>query len=166
MLFYETRNLISKPMYWTSIEAPQNCLWPISAGVNDFDTVYQFGADLLNFEIEGERKRLRETGIGRKKGTHPKTLRNYLGQGTLVRNNFTKNIKSPAPFQIFEHKALLLQALKDGVIALPLFEPLHVAVTMAGRFIIRSKEDLYSIALKVRALPRKWSLSRTWINVS
>ena len=112
----------------------------------DFDTVYQFGkkVDLLTFEIEGVNVEALEKleSEGKKVYPSPKTLRTIQDKG-LQKQFYQKHQIPTAPFQIFEHKALLLQALKDGVIALPfVWKSCTGGYDGRGVSIIRSKEDL------------------------
>ena len=149
MLLYETRKFdIKTHVLDPSAEAPCRIASDLfqQGALMDFDTVYQFGkkVDLLTFEIEGVNVEALEKleSEGKKVYPSPKTLRTIQDKG-LQKQFYQKHQIPTAPFQIFEHKALLLQALKDGVIALPfVWKSCTGGYDGRGVSIIRSKEDL------------------------
>ncbi|HPF11443.1 MAG TPA: 5-(carboxyamino)imidazole ribonucleotide synthase [Flavobacteriaceae bacterium] len=149
MLLYETRKFdIKTHVLDPSAEAPCRIACDLfqQGALMDFDTVYQFGkkVDLLTFEIEGVNVEALEKleSEGKKVYPSPKTLRTIQDKG-LQKQFYQKHQIPTAPFQIFEHKALLLQALKDGVIALPfVWKSCTGGYDGRGVSIIRSKEDL------------------------
>jgi len=149
MLLYETRKFdIKTHVLDPSAEAPCRIACDLfqQGALMDFDTVYQFGkkVDLLTFEIEEVNVEALEKleSEGKKVYPSPKTLRTIQDKG-LQKQFYQKHQIPTAPFQIFEHKALLLQALKDGVIALPfVWKSCTGGYDGRGVSIIRSKEDL------------------------
>jgi 5-(carboxyamino)imidazole ribonucleotide synthase len=152
MLLYETRKFdIRTSVLDPSVEAPCKiaCDKFEVGNLMDFDTVYNFGkkVDVLTFEIEHVNIEALEKLVSEGITVYPspETLRNINNKST--QKQFYKSNSIPtSPFQVFETKAALLEAISKGTQQFPfVWKQSTGGYDGMGVKMIRNNDDLISL---------------------